>query len=104
MNESNPFSVIGADDKPHHYSSLSTEERERIAGTHLTIYVCEGTESEIKNWFRTINIKGFELKPQEMRNAAYSGPFVTAWSKGGATDEKNCQMLCKHHNRCKGNA
>ncbi len=78
VNESNPFSVIGADGKPHHYSSLSTEERERIAGTHLTIYVCEGTEPEIKNWFRTINIKGFELKPQEMRNAAYSGPFVTA--------------------------
>ena len=28
---------------------------------------------------------------------------VTAWSKGGATDEKNCQMLCRHHNRSKGN-
>ena len=28
---------------------------------------------------------------------------VTAWSKGGATDIRNCQMLCKHHNRAKGN-
>ena len=28
---------------------------------------------------------------------------VTAWSKGGDTSEKNCQMLCKHHNRVKGN-
>ena len=28
---------------------------------------------------------------------------VTAWSKGGATDDSNCQMLCKHHNRSKGN-
>lgn len=28
---------------------------------------------------------------------------VTAWSKGGATDEANCQMLCKTHNRAKGN-
>ncbi|MBQ7198328.1 MAG: HNH endonuclease, partial [Selenomonadaceae bacterium] len=28
---------------------------------------------------------------------------VTAWSKGGATDEKNCQVLCKYHNRSKGN-
>jgi hypothetical protein len=26
-----------------------------------------------------------------------------AWSKGGATDIKNCQMLCKTHNRAKGN-
>ena len=28
---------------------------------------------------------------------------VTAWSKGGLTDEKNCQMLCKTHNLAKGN-
>jgi 5-methylcytosine-specific restriction endonuclease McrA len=28
---------------------------------------------------------------------------VTAWSKGGDTLEANCQMLCKHHNRVKGN-
>lgn len=28
---------------------------------------------------------------------------VTAWSKGGATDAANCQMLCKTHNRSKGN-
>ena len=25
-----------------------------------------------------------------------------AWSKGGATDISNCQMLCKTHNRAKG--
>ena len=28
---------------------------------------------------------------------------VTAWSKGGATSAYNCQMLCKTHNRVKGN-
>jgi len=28
---------------------------------------------------------------------------VTAWSKGGATSIENCQMLCKTHNRTKGN-
>lgn len=28
---------------------------------------------------------------------------VAAWSKGGATSAKNCQMLCKTHNRAKGN-
>ena len=28
---------------------------------------------------------------------------VTAWSRGGATDISNCQMLCKTHNRAKGN-
>ena len=29
---------------------------------------------------------------------------VTAWSKGGDTSKANCQMLCKTHNRAKGNA
>lgn len=28
---------------------------------------------------------------------------VSAWSKGGATTLDNCQMLCKTHNRSKGN-
>jgi hypothetical protein len=28
---------------------------------------------------------------------------VSAWSKGGKSDIKNCQMLCKTHNRAKGN-
>jgi 5-methylcytosine-specific restriction endonuclease McrA len=28
---------------------------------------------------------------------------VTAWSKGGATNQKNCEMLCKTHNQSKGN-
>lgn len=28
---------------------------------------------------------------------------VSAWSKGGATDISNCEMLCKTHNRAKGN-
>ena len=28
---------------------------------------------------------------------------VSAWSKGGKSDIKNCEMLCKTHNRAKGN-
>ena len=28
---------------------------------------------------------------------------VTAWANGGSTDISNCQMLCKTHNRAKGN-
>jgi 5-methylcytosine-specific restriction endonuclease McrA len=35
--------------------------------------------------------------------AEMDADHVTAWSKGGATDFKNCQMLCKTHNRAKGN-
>jgi len=45
--------------------------------TKLLIYECEGTESQIKEWFKTINIAGVPLNNQELLNAVYSGPFVT---------------------------
>ena len=35
--------------------------------------------------------------------AEMDADHVTAWSKGGATDRANCEMLCKSHNRAKGN-
>lgn len=35
--------------------------------------------------------------------AEMDADHVTAWSKGGATSIKNCQMLCKTPNRAKGN-
>lgn len=53
-------------------------ERERILNSPLLIYTCRGAEREIKQWFKTINIKGAELTDQELLNAVYSGPFVTA--------------------------
>ena len=43
----------------------------------MLIYECEGTETEIKQWFETINIAGVPLNSQELLNAIYSGPFVT---------------------------
>ena len=37
------------------------------------------------------------------KQAEMDADHVTAWSKGGATTIDNCQMLCKTHNRAKGN-
>lgn len=65
-------------DQPQYYGSLSPHEKAIIDQTPLLIYVCEGTEPEIKAWFKTINIAGIPLNEQELRNAVYSGPFVTA--------------------------
>ena len=63
----------------HNFSSLSRDKAiaELVLNTPLLIYICEGTETEIKNWFETINIIGVPLNEQEKLNAAYSGPFVT---------------------------
>ena len=51
--------------------------QDKILKTPLTIYVCEGEETEVKQWFKTINIAGIPLNEQELLNAIYSGPFVT---------------------------
>ena len=42
-------------------------------------------------------------KRRVWKYAEMDADHVTAWSKGGKTDAKNCQMLCKTHNRAKGN-
>ena len=60
-----------------YYDGLADDLKERISGAKLTIYVCEGEESEIKEWFKTINIAGVPLNEQELLNAIYSGTFVT---------------------------
>lgn len=62
---------------PHYFSRMPSDEKDKINNTELTIYICEGEESEIKAWFRTINIVGIPLNHQEISNAVYSGPFVT---------------------------
>ena len=57
---------------------LNKEDRDKVLNTRLLIYICKGTESEIKDWFQTVNIPGVNLNNQEKLNAVYSGPFVTA--------------------------
>ncbi len=59
------------------FSGIAADKKAKVLETKLLIYECEGTESEIKEWFRTINIAGVPLNNQELLNAVYSGPFVT---------------------------
>lgn len=73
----NKFAIHDAGGVPQYFDSLSKDLQERILNTPLLIYECEGEESEIKEWFRTINIAGVPLNNQELLNAVYSGPFVT---------------------------
>lgn len=60
-----------------YFSGLSGEMQRKILDTPLLVYICQGEEQEIKDWFRTINIAGVPLNNQEILNAVYSGPFVT---------------------------
>jgi hypothetical protein len=71
------FAVTDEQGMPQYFSGIAEDKQQLIMKTKLLIYECEGTESEIKEWFRTINIAGIPLNDQELLNAVYSGPFVT---------------------------
>ena len=71
------FSLIYENGLPHYYSAMPDDIMKKINETKLTIYICEGKESEIKAWFKTINIVGIPLNHQEISNSVYSGQFVT---------------------------
>lgn len=60
-----------------YFHSLTNDEREQIENYDLYIYICDGTDSERLEWFRTINIAGEKLTDQELRNATYTGTWLT---------------------------
>lgn len=68
----NDFSINGMA-----FHNLTKEQQNKILDYELTVYICEGSEGEKLDWFRTINIAGEQLTNQELRNAVYSGSWVT---------------------------
>ena len=73
----NKFAIKDHNGMEQYFSGFASDKKIKILETKLLIYECEGTESEIKEWFKTINIAGLPLSDQELLNAVYSGPFVT---------------------------
>jgi len=73
----NKFAIKDENSMEQYFDGIASDKQRKILGAKLLIYECEGTESEIKEWFRTINIAGVPLNNQELLNAVYSGPFVT---------------------------
>jgi 5-methylcytosine-specific restriction endonuclease McrA len=74
---SDKFAIKDANGMEQYFGGMAKDKQAKILETKLTIYECEGKESEIKEWFKTINIAGVPLNDQELLNAVYSGPFVT---------------------------
>lgn len=71
------FAIKDENGMQQYFSGLAKDKQDKILNSTLLVYECEGTESEIKEWFKTINIVGVPLNEQELLNAVYSGPFVT---------------------------
>lgn len=59
------------------FNNMTQEQQNRILDYKLQVYICEGTDEEKLKWFQTINIAGEKLTDQEIRNAIYSGSWVT---------------------------
>lgn len=68
---------IKYDGEPMYFDNLYASEKNAILNYPLMIYVCEGSDKEKLDWFKTINIAGEQLTTQELRNAVYSGTWVS---------------------------
>ncbi|OOF38641.1 HNH endonuclease [Rodentibacter rarus] len=60
-----------------YFHNLSDDKKEQFLNYELTVYQCEGTDSEKLEWFKTINIAGEKLTDQELRNAVYAGSWLS---------------------------
>lgn len=74
------FSVM-VDGMPRKFGNLTAAEQEQILSYPLMIYICEGTDREKLDWFKIINIAGEQLTPQELRNAVYTGAWLSEAKK-----------------------
>jgi len=73
----NKFAIKDDNGMEQYFDGIAADKQKKIMLTDLLIYECEGEESEIKEWFKTINIAGVPLNEQELNNSIFSGPFVT---------------------------
>ena len=70
------FSIM-IDGHPMAFHNLTQPQKDAILDYDLMVYVCEGDDTEKLDWFRIINIAGEKLTDQELRNAVYTGPWLT---------------------------
>ncbi len=64
-----------------YFHNLEDTEKEEILNYKLMVYFCEGNDKEKLDWFKTINIAGEKLTDQELRNAIYTGTWLTEAKK-----------------------
>ena len=86
------FAIRDENEMEQYFSGLAKDKQERILNSAILVYECEGTETEIKAWFQTINTVGVPLNAQELRNAIYSGPFTTL-GKAEFSNSQNSNIM-----------
>lgn len=95
--------AVSVDGVEHYFSSLDADAQRYILDTTIIAYLCSGTEAEVKAWFEAINVEGIAVNEQELLNAVYSGPFVTAAKRVFSRTEGNA-FIKKWAHYVKGSA
>lgn len=72
------FSVTDTNGNPRYFQNMNEKEQSDFLSYKLFIYVCEGSDNERLDWFRTINIAGEKLTDQELLNANYVGTWLSS--------------------------
>lgn len=90
------FSVM-VNGNPKNFDNLSVADKERVLGYKLMVYHCEGDEDEQLAWFEVINIAGLTLRPQERRNAVYTGPWLTDAKRYFSRESQGAHKLAKDY-------
>lgn len=83
-----------------YFHTLTKDEQKQILDYELTVYICEGKDSEKLAWFKTINIAGAQLTPQELRNAVYTGPWLTCAKRDFSKRGCRAQTIGDKYVRC----
>ena len=60
------------------FDNLTPDKQKEIEDYKVMVYFCDGTDSEKLDWFKIINIAGEQLTNQELRNAVYTGPWLSS--------------------------
>ena len=60
------------------FHNLTQTEKNTILDYKCMVYFCEGNDLEKLEWFKIINIAGEKLTDQELRNAVYTGSWLTS--------------------------
>jgi hypothetical protein len=85
------FAIKDENGMEQYFVGLAKDKQDKILLSEILVYECEGTETEIKEWFKTINTVGIPLNEQELLNAVYSGKFVTL-GKGEFSNSQNANI------------
>lgn len=80
----------------HTLQRVDPDRYERFMNYELEVYICSGSKTERMEWFRTINIAGAELSPQELRNTNYTSAWLTDAKRYFSKASPNAKCPAEH--------